>query len=70
MNPEEKHEAHQPQEDDRSKVVDPSEDLVYKGGYTNDPLTVLGNPAVAPQTLNDARDLRPDLFREPEEDEV
>ncbi|HEY9700029.1 MAG TPA: hypothetical protein V6D10_22425 [Trichocoleus sp.] len=70
MNPEQNDETNKPQADDRSKVVDPSEDLVYKGGYTNDPLTILGNPAVTPQTLSDARDLRPDLFREPEEDEA
>jgi|GEM_PF-4220857 hypothetical protein len=51
----------------QSDIVNPAEDLVYKGGYAVDPVTLLGNPAVAPQTLSDARDLRPDIFQEVEE---
>lgn len=52
---------------DSSQVVNPSEDLVYKGGYTNEPEEILSNPAVAPQMLDDRRDLRSDLTRDPEE---
>lgn len=59
------------QEGDRQKtksdIVNPAEDLVYKGGYTVDPVTMLGNPAIAPQTLSDARDLRADIFQDAEE---
>lgn len=51
----------------KSDIVNPAEDLVYKGGYTVDPVTLLGNPAVAPQTLSDARDLRADIFQDAEE---
>lgn len=52
---------------DPSKVVTPSEDLVYKGGYTVDPEEILANPAVAPEMLDDRRDNRPDLTRIPED---
>lgn len=52
---------------DSSQVVNPSEDLVYKGGYTNDPEEILSNPAVAPQMLDDRRDLRADLSRDSED---
>ena len=52
---------------DSSQIVNPSEDLVYKGGYTNEPEEILSNPAVAPQMLDDRRDLRSDLTRDPEE---
>lgn len=59
------------QQSDRQKphsdIVNPAEDLVYKGGYTVDPVTMLSNPAVAPQTLSDARDLRADIFQDAEE---
>lgn len=51
---------------DPSQIVNPSEDLVYKGGYTNDPAEVLANPAVAPEMLDDQRDNRPDLTRDSE----
>ncbi|WP_088894439.1 hypothetical protein [Leptolyngbya ohadii] len=50
-----------------SDIINPAEDLVYKGGYTVDPVTLLGNPAVAPQTPSDARDLRGDVFQDVEE---
>lgn len=51
---------------DEDKVVDVM-DLVYKGGYSKDPQEILGNPAVAPPTLSEGRDLRADIFREAEE---
>lgn len=50
-----------------SDIVNPAEDLVYKGGYAVDPVTLLGNPAVTPQTLSDGRDLRVDIFQDAEE---
>lgn len=40
---------------DSSDVVNPAEDLVYKGGYSKDPQEIVQHPAVAPQTLDDAR---------------
>ena len=49
-------------------IIDP-QDLVYKGGFSKDPQEILGNPAVAPQTLTEGRDLRVDLFRDAEEAE-
>lgn len=51
---------------DSAQVVNPSEDLVYKGGYTNDPEEILSNPAVAPEMLDDRRDIRADLSRDPD----
>lgn len=62
---------HQSPEADRSPV-DPSQmvdvqDLVYKGGFDKDPQEILGNPAVAPEMLQEGRDLRVDLFKEAED---
>ncbi|HCF29239.1 MAG TPA: hypothetical protein DEV81_19010 [Cyanobacteria bacterium UBA11049] len=62
---------HQPQDvGDRStdspETVDVM-DLVYKGGFDRDPQEILGNPGVAPEMLQEGRDLRVDLFRESEE---
>lgn len=51
---------------DPDQIVNPSEDLVYKGGYTNDPEEILADPAVTPEMLDDQRDNRPDLTRESE----
>lgn len=44
----------------KSETVNPAEDLVY-GGAVDNPEEVLVNPAVAPQMLDDRRDLRSDL---------
>jgi hypothetical protein len=44
----------------KSETVNPAEDLVYGGAVTN-PEEVLANPAVAPQMLDDRRDLRSDI---------
>ncbi|HEY9619038.1 MAG TPA: hypothetical protein V6C78_01650 [Crinalium sp.] len=54
------------------RTIDPSQvmdvrDLVYKGGFDRDPQEILGNPAVAPEMLQEGRDLRVDLFRDAEE---
>ncbi|MEP0871285.1 hypothetical protein NDA01_15860 [Trichocoleus desertorum AS-A10] len=38
--------------------------LVRPGGFDGDPQEILGNPAVAPEMIQEGRDLRPDLFRE------
>lgn len=54
------------QKDDSSKMMDPL-DLVYSGGVDRDPQEIISNPAVAPQTLSDGRDLRVDLFKDPDE---
>lgn len=51
---------------DSDQIVNPSEDLVYKGGYTGDPEEIVANPAVAPEMLDDQRDNRPDLTRSSE----
>jgi hypothetical protein len=40
---------------------------VYGGGSSRDPRELLGNPAVAPSMLDDARDLRSDIFPEAED---
>lgn len=48
-------------------TVDVLENLVYSGGYDRDPQEILGNPAVAPEMLQEGRDLRTDLFREADE---
>lgn len=52
---------------DSSKVVTPSEDLVYKGGYTNNSEEIIANPAVAPEMIDDRRDTRPDLTHNAED---
>lgn len=61
-------------EGDRSQKqpLDPDQamdvrDLVYKGGFDKAPQEILGNPAVAPQMLQEGRDLRVDLFRDAED---
>lgn len=41
--------------------------LVRPGGFDGDPQEIIGNPAVAPEMLQEGRDLRTDLFREAEE---
>ncbi|MBW4487376.1 MAG: hypothetical protein KME12_06260 [Trichocoleus desertorum ATA4-8-CV12] len=41
--------------------------LVRTGGFDGDPQEILGNPAVAPEMIQEGRDLRPDLFREADE---
>ena len=41
--------------------------LVRPGGFEGDPQEIIGNPAVAPEMLQEGRDLRSDLFREAEE---
>jgi hypothetical protein len=58
-------------EGDRSKTTAPNServmdvrDLVYSGGFDKDPQEILGNPAVAPEMLQEGRDLRVDLFRD------
>ena len=50
----------------KERIVDPR-DLVYSGGFDRDPQEILGNPAVAPEMIQEGRDLRVDLFRETEE---
>ena len=54
---------------DRPKEVETYDVLkvVRTGGFEGDPQEILGNPAVAPEMLQEGRDLRPDLFREAEE---
>jgi hypothetical protein len=42
-------------------------DLVSKGGYEGDPQEILGNPAVTPETYQEGRDLRVDLYRDADE---
>jgi hypothetical protein len=51
---------------DTSKTYDVM-DLVSKGGYEGDPQEIIGNPAVTPETYQEGRDLRVDLFRESDE---
>ena len=41
--------------------------LVRTGGFEGDPQEILGNPAVAPEMIQEGRDLRTDLFREAED---
>jgi len=41
--------------------------LVRTGGFDGDPQEILGNPAVAPEMIQEGRDLRTDLFREAED---
>lgn len=48
----------------KQKIVDPIENLVYRGGYQGDPREIVENPAVAPQMLNEPGDLRDDLLEE------
>jgi hypothetical protein len=48
-------------------VVDVRE-LVYNGGSDRDPHELLTDPGVAPQMLDDRRDLRTDLLRESDDD--
>ncbi|WAL61383.1 hypothetical protein [Thermocoleostomius sinensis] len=48
-----------------AKIVDVRE-LVYGGGSDRDPQELLTNPAVAPQMLDDRRDVRSDLMRDSE----
>jgi hypothetical protein len=45
------------------------QDLVSKGGYTGNPRDIVGNPAVAPQTLDQVEELRDDLLAEPEDNQ-
>ena len=64
---EEKNQSHQ--SSDRPKEVETYDvlKLVRPGGFDGDPQEILGNPAVAPEMIQEGRDLRPDLFREAEE---
>nr|WP_290224886.1 hypothetical protein [Trichocoleus desertorum] len=54
---------------DRPKEVETYDvlKLVRTGGFEGDPQEILGNPAVAPEMIQEGRDLRPDLFREADE---
>ena len=63
----EKNQSHQ--SSDRPQEVETYDPLklVRTGGFDGDPQEILGNPAVAPEMLQEGRDLRPDLFREAEE---
>ncbi|GAB4385974.1 MAG: hypothetical protein Kow00121_51610 [Elainellaceae cyanobacterium] len=55
---------------DSSQIVNPAEDLVYKGGFSKDPQEIVSNPAVAPQTIDDtSKALRGDLMKDPGEDQ-
>ncbi|MBD2121495.1 hypothetical protein [Trichocoleus sp. FACHB-262] len=56
-------------ENDRPQEVETYDvlKLVRPGGFDGDPQEILGNPAVAPEMIQEGRDLRPDLFREPAE---
>jgi hypothetical protein len=58
-----------PPSGDRSKEVETYDvlKLVRTGGFEGDPQELLGNPAVAPEMIQEGRDLRPDLFREADE---
>ncbi|MGV2827304.1 hypothetical protein [Myxosarcina sp. GI1(2024)] len=50
---------------DRDKIVDPPE-LVNQPNFPENPEEVISNPAVAPQMLDDRRDLRGDLTKDRE----
>lgn len=66
----EKPEQTQKSNDDSSQIVNPAEDLVYKGGFNKDPQEIVSNPAVAPQTIDDTQKaLRGDLMKDPGEDQ-
>lgn len=54
---------------DPDRIVNPSEDLVYKGGYSKDPREIVSNPAVAPQPYDMPTDIRSDLVRDEGEEE-